>query len=206
LSPLPFRPDLGQLRRQARELQRAAEPLVRLSEAQLALAREYGFASWAKLKAEVLRRHAAASAVTVRPVGSVEELIRTEQVIAAQFPPRRSAPSHGLEVLEGRLDADRGLMLLAETDGQILGGALALRIGDAVRIDMIALKPDWRRLGIGRRLMEVVEAEARRVGARSIYLGGANAENRAFYWRLGYSGRKLMQKGLPLAARIAAEH
>ena len=64
---LPQRPDLDQLRRQARELLRAAvkgergalsrinavaKPLT-LSSAQLAIAREYGFASWARLKAEV---------------------------------------------------------------------------------------------------------------------------------------------------------
>ena len=66
----PDRPDLDQLRRQARELLRAAargEPaaLARiravserttLSAAQLALAREYGCRNWAALRAEVERR------------------------------------------------------------------------------------------------------------------------------------------------------
>ena len=69
---LPDRPDLAQLRRLARELQRAAaggDPSARrriqqvsaettLSAAQLAMAREYGFASWAKLKDEAERRRA----------------------------------------------------------------------------------------------------------------------------------------------------
>ena len=67
---LPGRPDLDQLRRHARELLRAAaandEQALRrihvvsqkhtLSAAQLAIAREYGFPSWPKLRAEVLRR------------------------------------------------------------------------------------------------------------------------------------------------------
>ncbi|MFG6198287.1 ankyrin repeat domain-containing protein [Nonomuraea sp. JJY05] len=67
---LPARPDLGQLRRHAKELLRAAkagEPDAHaqlatvatrptLSAAQLAIARSYGFASWAKLKTEVDRR------------------------------------------------------------------------------------------------------------------------------------------------------
>jgi len=67
---LPSRPDLGQLRRQAKELLRAAQggdpdALARLcavsdrrilGSALLAVAREYGFASWAKLKTEVDRR------------------------------------------------------------------------------------------------------------------------------------------------------
>lgn len=74
MSALPGRPDLDQLRRQARELLRAAaasdeEALRRiravsekqtLSAAQLAIAREHGFPSWPKLRAEVLRRQAGA--------------------------------------------------------------------------------------------------------------------------------------------------
>ena len=69
---LPARPDLDQLRHQARDLLRAAQRgdpeatariravagRIVLSSAQLALAREYGFASWAKLKLEVERRDA----------------------------------------------------------------------------------------------------------------------------------------------------
>lgn len=70
---LPDRPDLDQLRRQARELQRAAtagdpEALQRLKAvsaeatltgAQLAIARELGYPSWTKLKEEVERRRTA---------------------------------------------------------------------------------------------------------------------------------------------------
>jgi Family of unknown function (DUF5990)/Domain of unknown function (DUF5655) len=69
---LPGRPDIDQLRRQARELQRAAldgdagalrrlgavSDKVTLSAAQLALAREYGFPSWRRLADEVERRRA----------------------------------------------------------------------------------------------------------------------------------------------------
>lgn len=70
MSELPGRPDIRQLRRQARELLRAAaggdphalsrlgavSDRVTLSAAQLALAREHGFASWPALRAEVARR------------------------------------------------------------------------------------------------------------------------------------------------------
>jgi uncharacterized protein len=70
MADLPARPDLGQLHHQAKDLLRSAQrgdpdAIARinavsgrliLSSAQLALAREYGFASWAKLKLEVERR------------------------------------------------------------------------------------------------------------------------------------------------------
>jgi ankyrin repeat protein len=51
---LPPRPDLEQLKRQAKELQQSAN--VPLYEAQTRLAREYGFASWNKLREEVEAR------------------------------------------------------------------------------------------------------------------------------------------------------
>ncbi len=136
--------------------------------------------------------------ITVRSIDSVEDLVRVDQVIAARFPPRRSAPSHGLDELKARFAEDRSLMLVAESDGEIVGGALAFRVGVAVKVDVVALKPDVRRLGIGRRFMETIEIEAIRLGTRALYLGGANAENRAFYWRLGFARRRsLMQKALP---------
>ena len=67
---LPVRPDLDQLRHQAKDLLHAArcgdpDALARiravsgriiLSSAQLALAHEYGFPSWARLKLELERR------------------------------------------------------------------------------------------------------------------------------------------------------
>jgi hypothetical protein len=73
MSQLPARPDLDQLRRQAREWHRAARDgdaralgrlrqasgTISLSAAQLAIARDYGFVSWPRLKAEVERRRAA---------------------------------------------------------------------------------------------------------------------------------------------------
>jgi len=139
--------------------------------------------------------------IAVRSIDSGEELVRAERVIASQFPPRRSVPSHGLEELKARF-AEEPLMPVAESDGEIVGGALAFRVGGAVKVDVVALKPELRRLGVGRRLMETIESEAMRLGVRALYLGGANAENRGFYWRLGFDGqRSLMQKALRSATR-----
>jgi hypothetical protein len=78
MSELPDRPDPDQLRRQARELLRAArggEPQalsrigavsdqLRLSAAQLALAREYGFPSWPALRAEAENRRRVSDAAS----------------------------------------------------------------------------------------------------------------------------------------------
>ncbi|MBI2689021.1 MAG: hypothetical protein HYX27_22185 [Acidobacteria bacterium] len=60
-SKLPARPSLVQLRKQARELLEqfradGAAPAPKLADAQFAIARKYGFASWAKLKQHVEAR------------------------------------------------------------------------------------------------------------------------------------------------------
>jgi ankyrin repeat protein len=91
---LPARPDLGQLRRQAKDLLRAAasgdaEALARmhavsgrlvLASAQLAIAREHGFGSWPKLRVEVLRR---ATFDTV-DVAGLRALLRDHPELATQ--------------------------------------------------------------------------------------------------------------------------
>lgn len=53
---LPERADIGQLRRQARELLRAVPGRPALAAAQLAVAREHGFRSWPALRSEVESR------------------------------------------------------------------------------------------------------------------------------------------------------
>ncbi|GAA1398296.1 phosphotransferase [Catellatospora coxensis] len=59
MKTLPDNPDLGHLRRQAKDLLaglRDADPQVTLADAQTSLAAQYGFRTWADLKAEVDRR------------------------------------------------------------------------------------------------------------------------------------------------------
>ena len=103
---------------------------------------------------------------TVRPIASLAELARLVSVITAQFPPRRGTPSHGTDVLRRRFAEDRSLMLVAERDGVIVGGALALRAGGAVKIEVIALAREARRSGIGRELIERIEDGAMRVSEK----------------------------------------
>jgi len=102
----------------------------------------------------------------VRPIASLAELARVASVITAQFPPRRDTPSHGADVLRRRFAEDRSLMLVAERDGDIVGGALAFRAGGAVKIEVIALAPEAPRSGIGRELIERIEDEAMRISEK----------------------------------------
>jgi GNAT superfamily N-acetyltransferase len=188
MHPLHEQPDLDQLRRQARE---------------------HGFPSWARLKAEVERRRQLRAPArrtpgyVLRPVTSVLELTEAFDLIAAQMTPRITHADRRVHDLARRFPEDRPLMLVAEHQGRIVGGALAFRKvsqgGSGVTLRMIGLEPSARGQGLGRRLMQRLELEATRLGASAINLGGASGEIKGFYTHLGYAGRgTMLSKGLPL--------
>src|SRR6266542_2500780 len=79
---LPPRPNLDQLKRQAKELQDAAQ--IPLYEAQTRLAREYGFASWNKLREEVEARTLEFDAAVTEFVEAATDgrVTRAERILA----------------------------------------------------------------------------------------------------------------------------
>ncbi|MBX7080917.1 MAG: ankyrin repeat domain-containing protein [Nannocystaceae bacterium] len=75
---LPERPDLSWLRRRAKQLLgelRTRRPAAKLAEAQLQLAREYGFASWRALKQHVDAQRRQATAATALPEAEVARFL-----------------------------------------------------------------------------------------------------------------------------------
>jgi GNAT superfamily N-acetyltransferase len=138
----------------------------------------------------------------VRPVASLQELAEAFDLIAAQLPRRLTHHDRRFADLACRFPADRALMLVAEDRGRIVGGALAFRTdpaapaGSGVTLRLVAVAPPHRGVGLGRRLVERVEAAAVRLGAREVSLGADDAA-RGFYLRLGYGGRARLRKQLP---------
>lgn len=139
MSRLPDRPDLDQLRRQARELLRAAkrgEPLAvgrlrvvslrpTLSAAQVALAREYGFHSWAALKTEVERRRSPAELEARWSFGGAAAL----QTAAGVLVPETLMACAGQAVLCGSLTLSDSLLAAAVPRRRVLApGALFNRL------------------------------------------------------------------------------
>jgi hypothetical protein len=171
MSGLPDQPDLDQLRRQARELLRAAvggepravdrlgavSPRVTLSAAQLALARAYGFPSWAALKAEVARRRSPATPVERWSFGGGAALQTSAGVLLPEIlladasqailygtlrlsgnsqlttaVPRRRVPAPG--VLLARLDPRRKTRAARESRAQERAGMATMRALSSVTI------------------------------------------------------------------------
>ncbi len=100
--------------------------------------------------------------------------------------------------LEKLLNSGRDKILVAETDGQVVGYLHLvdydlLYAGPMKNIMGIAVDPEHRRMGIGRALLEAGEEWAVVSGAEGIRLvsGEKRTGAHAFYRALGYEGSKM---------------
>jgi GNAT superfamily N-acetyltransferase len=171
-----------------------------LADAQLVIARQYGFASWARLRCSV--------AVVIRPVASPRELAWAFELIGARRAPTLEQDRYFLQVAR-RFPEDGQIMLVAELDGQVIGAGFAFRTASSpacrtATLRNVAVLSAYRGLGLERRLIQRIEQAAARLGVTGIILGGPSGAERQFMLSLGYRGRHqggLMGKELPLPMR-----
>jgi GNAT superfamily N-acetyltransferase len=72
------------------------------------------------------------------------------------------------------------------SSGTIVGGALARWWGQCCELQQIWVDEDHRSVGIGRRLVQLVEGEARTRGCALLYLDTFSFQAPVFYLKLGY--------------------
>lgn len=75
-----------------------------------------------------------------------------------------------------------------EEGGEVVGGLVLIEKGEGVLLDNVAVLPSRHGKGIGRRLLEHAESEARRLGHGhlDLYTHERMTENVALYARIGY--------------------
>lgn len=80
------------------------------------------------------------------------------------------------------------MVLVASRDGVIAGFAIMKFGDDQAHLFLLAVRPDFRRTGIGRSMMEWLEKSCRTAGIQAIRLEvrASNRGARLFYWQLGY--------------------
>jgi len=133
-----------------------------------------------------------ATVIEVRAVRDLADLKAAFDLAGAQLPEPVDSGDHCIGDLVERFPADRPLMVVATADGNMVGGAFAFRNDNgAVTLRIVGVIPEFRHRGIGRRLVERVEAEARRLGAHSVALGTDEAVG--FWYHLGYTPNLLFQ-------------
>jgi ribosomal-protein-alanine N-acetyltransferase len=96
--------------------------------------------------------------------------------------------------------AQRGAVCyVAEHSGRIAGFVLAYhrrQVGHIVTIDIL---PDFRRLGLGKKFMQMAEQQLQSRGARKVILEVSVSNENAirFYQALGYSGSRWLRQYYP---------
>jgi len=89
---------------------------------------------------------------------------------------------------------------VAESGGKLVGLLVLDRTEEGFLLENIAVDPSLKGKGLGRSLLELAEAEAKRAGFDSIYLYTHEmmAENRALYSKIGYvQFDRRVENGLP---------
>ena len=83
-------------------------------------------------------------------------------------------------------------VLTAWTDDRLVGFALMQYFDEHAHLNLLGVEPDYRRFGIGRRLIEWLEETARAGGIFTITLEvrAGQTGSRAFYRSLGYQENK----------------
>jgi ribosomal protein S18 acetylase RimI-like enzyme len=95
-------------------------------------------------------------------------------------------PRPMLENYEKVIQQDR--VVVAESSDGIADVLVLAETADGFRVMNVAVDPKLQKSGVGKRLLEFAEAEARRLGYDSIYLSTQEkmTENQALYSRIGY--------------------
>lgn len=77
---------------------------------------------------------------------------------------------------------------VAEHQGEIVGVLVVREAAEGFLLDNVAVRPDWQGTGLGRRLLQLTDDKARRLGYDSVYLYTQEimTENQALYERIGY--------------------
>lgn len=130
--------------------------------------------------------------VDIRALDGLEELRIAFDLAGAQLPEPVSSIDFRFGDLVAHYPADRPIMLRAMADGRDVGAALATRTDDGwATLRIIGVVAEFRHRGIGGRLVERIESEARILGVEGIALGTVDVVG--FWFHLGYTPNLLFQ-------------
>jgi putative acetyltransferase len=102
---------------------------------------------------------------------------------------------------------NRGFSLVATSRGAVVGAVLCGHDGRRGYLHHLAVRPDWRRHGLGRKMVESCLRRLAAAGVQkcNIFLFADNARGEAFWRRIGWSARcdlKVLQR--PTRGRLRA--
>lgn len=132
---------------------------------------------------------------TIKHVTTVRELDDAlafdKKVFGA--PSEQSSPAYSRGKWLERMEVYRDLMLYAESDGEVVGIVFGRIEGEgSITVGPVAVDKRFRRQGIAREMMLLLEKRALGHGIRHLGLGAVESAE-GFYEKLGYAGSLLIQ-------------
>ncbi len=132
---------------------------------------------------------------------SLDDLAAVQEVVRSAYAPYvpriGREPGPMLDDYEALIR--RGVVRVAEHDGEVRGVLVLLAQDDAMLLDNVAVAPSAQGLGLGRRMLAFAELAAVAAGYRAIrlYTNEAMVENIGLYTRIGYrETHRAEEKGL----------
>jgi ribosomal protein S18 acetylase RimI-like enzyme len=86
-----------------------------------------------------------------------------------------------------------GIVMKAESNGQIIGSVRAEWIDNICKIGKLIVKPDFQNQGIGKRLMTEIERLFNTCSTYELFTGDKSEKNLTLYRKLGYKDFKTEQ-------------
>jgi ribosomal protein S18 acetylase RimI-like enzyme len=134
----------------------------------------------------------------IRPF-EIADSAAVEQLWKEVFPddPPHNAPR---KVIREKMSVQKELFFVAEDDGSIIGTVVSGYDGHRGWLYAVAVKPAFRRRGVGRKLIEHAVAALSRMGCPKVNLQvrSTNADVIAFYQKLGFTTEDRVSMGKKL--------
>jgi len=99
----------------------------------------------------------------------------------------RFLDQHNISQLGMAYDKRVLAVFVRDDDGKVVGGCTGFTIWNWLKIDILAVSPQLREKGVGSRLLQAAEQEARGRGCQYALLDTFSFQARPFYEKNGYS-------------------
>ena len=86
----------------------------------------------------------------------------------------------------GYSDVSKAAIFVRDGDGPLTAGVYSYAWGGVCQVELLWVSEEHRGEGLGTRLMEAVETEARRIGCSMIFLDTFSYQAPGFYEKLGF--------------------
>ncbi|MBN1176723.1 MAG: GNAT family acetyltransferase [Dehalococcoidales bacterium] len=99
--------------------------------------------------------------------------------------------------IERKMKVDPELLLVGLLDGRIIASAMGGYESHRGWVNYLAIDPEYREKGLGRQMMDAIEAKLRERGCPKINLQirSSNSEALAFYDKIGYKADDVVSMG-----------